>query len=154
MRWPVGLFLMAAVGSAPMILTDDSATAEARLLEGSWKLVSLESDGRKATAQELEAMKGGGWTFKGSELSFEDANAPGKASFKVDASKNPKEIDLTALDGPQKGKTGEGIYKLEDGKLSVCLRDLAAAAKGRPKEFATQADSGLGLIVLKRPDPR
>ena len=77
-------------------------------------------------------MKDGGWTIKGSELSVEYANPPVKFSFKVDSSKSPKEIDLIALDGPQKGKTMEGIYKLEDGKLMVCLRDIAAAEKGRP----------------------
>jgi uncharacterized protein (TIGR03067 family) len=154
MRWPVSLFLLATVGPAPTILADDSATAEAKLLEGSWKVVAIEADGRKATAKELESLKDGGWTIKGSEVSIEDANAPGRSSFKLDASKSPKEIDLIALEGPQKGKSMEGIYKLEDGKLTICVRDVAAAGKGRPKEFATEADSGLGLIVLKRPDTK
>src|SRR4051812_11645677 len=102
MRWSLGLFPMALMGFAATVLADDPAAAEVKRLEGSWKVVALESDGRKATAQELEAMKGGGWTFKGSEVSFVDPDAPGKSSFKLDPGKTPKEIDLIALDGPQK----------------------------------------------------
>src|SRR5437762_7399568 len=50
-----------------------------------WKVVALESDGRRATAAELEAMKDGGWAFKGTEVSFEDPRVPPvKSSFKVD----------------------------------------------------------------------
>jgi uncharacterized protein (TIGR03067 family) len=131
---------------------DDPASAEAKRLEGHWRGVALESDGRRATATELEAMKGGGWVFKGSEVSFEDPNAPGKSAYKLDPSKSPKEIDLIGTEGPQKGKTMEGIYKLEDGRLTICVRDLAAAEKGRPTAFTTEAGSGLGLIVLERAD--
>lgn len=90
--------------------------------------------------------------IKGSELSIKEKGAPGKSSFRVDPGKSPKEIDLFSLEGAQKGKTMEGIYKLEGGTLTVCVRDVAAADKGRPEKFYTEADAGLGLIVLKRAD--
>lgn len=154
MRRSLGLLLMASIGVATPIRADDPASAEARRLEGAWKVVALESDGRKAPASALEAMKDARWIFKGSEVSFQEPNAPGKSSFKVDPGKSPKEIDLIGLDGAEKGKTMQGIYRLVDGELTICLRDAGAAGKGRPKEFATEAGSGLGLIVLKRPDPR
>lgn len=46
------------------------------------------------------------------------------------------------------GKKGQGIYKLEDGKLTVCIRDHKAADKGRPTEFAGGVT--LGMITLER----
>ncbi len=149
MRWSQGILLLAAVGPAAPIHADDPAPTKAERLEGRWKVVALESDGRKATAAELEAMKDGGWTFKDAEVSIEDPNAPGKSSFKIDPDKSPKQIDLIGLEGPQKGKTMEGIYRLEGKRLTVCVRDVAAAGKGRPTEFVTKADSGLGLITLE-----
>lgn len=148
MRWSLGLLLLATVGPAASIHADDQEAVD---LEGRWKVVALESDGRKATEAELDAMKDGGWVFQGTKVSFEDLRAPAvTSSFKLDPSKEPKRIDLIGLDGPQKDKTMEGIYKLEDGRLTICVRDLASAGKGRPTGFATEAGSGLGLIVLER----
>jgi uncharacterized protein (TIGR03067 family) len=138
---------MVAAGPIATLHADDPAPAEVKLLEGRWKVVELESDGNKAP---VEALKDGAWIFKGDEISFNDPNAPGKSRFKVDPAKSPKEIDIIGLDGPQKGKALQGIYRLVDGKLTICIRDLAAAAKGRPTEFVTKADSGLGLIVLEK----
>jgi len=143
------VLLTAICGVATSIEAADLASAETNDLQGRWMVVSLESDGQKAP---VEALKGGSWTFKGSGVSFDDPHAPGKASVKIYPSKSPKAIDLVALDGHQKGKTSEGIYKLEDGLLTICLRDAATREKGRPAEFVTTANSGLGLIVLKRAD--
>src|SRR3954468_1632314 len=100
-------------------------------------------------------MKDGGWTFQGSEVSFGDANAnaPGKSAFKIDPGKSPKEIDLIGLEGPQKGKTLEGTYRLEGGEPTLWGAGLAAPEKGRPKTSTTEAGSGSGLIVLKRSVP-
>jgi uncharacterized protein (TIGR03067 family) len=152
MRWSLGILFLAVVGPASPIHADDPAAGKAERLEGRWRVAALESDGRKATEAEVKAMKDGGWTFKDSQVSFDDPNAPGKSTFKLDPSKSPKQIDLIGVDGPQKGKTMEGIYKREGKRLTICVRDLAAAAKGRPTEFVTKAESGLGLIVLEQAD--
>jgi uncharacterized protein (TIGR03067 family) len=153
MRRSLGFFLMASIGFAATIRPDDPAAAEAKRLEGIWKVVALESDGQKAPAATLEALAGR-WTFKDSEVSFMDVNDRGRSSFKVDPGKSPKEIDFIGLDEPRKGQRMEGIYRLVDGELTICLRDVTASGKGRPKEFAAEAGSELGLIVLKRSDPQ
>ena len=44
----------------------------------------------------------------------------------------------------------QAIFKLEKGRLIICFRGLEAAKKGRPKDFKTEADSGLGMITLER----
>jgi uncharacterized protein (TIGR03067 family) len=157
MRLPTPFCFILLAGSVfglPALHADDAkppkdAKDDLKLLEGNWKVVALEADGKKAPP---EALKGMRWTFKGSELQpYNPGEKSGeKATVKLDSSKTPKHVDLAVLEGPQKGKTTEGIFKLEKDQLVVCLRDPEAAKKGRPKEFKTEADSGLGMITLER----
>jgi uncharacterized protein (TIGR03067 family) len=37
-----------------------------------------------------------------------------KATFKLDQTKNPKEIDVTPSDGPEKDKVLQGVYSLTE----------------------------------------
>ncbi len=151
MKRQFGMLLLLLVGAGRWVHGEDPVPDDSTRLEGRWKVVALESEGRKATAAELEAMKEGAWVFKADRVSFVDPRTPEVTSvFKVRPGKDPKEIDLTGLEGAQKGKTMEGIYKLEKDRLTICLRDLASASMKRPRDFATEAGSGLGMIVLER----
>ena len=123
--------------------------ADAKNLQGKWNGVSLELNGTKAPADEL---KGGAWSFVGDKVRFHSPSSPGasdKADFKIDPSKTPKELDLV---GEAKGQklVFRGIYALEKDRLTICLRTPDAEEKGRPKEFATSAGSGLALLVFER----
>ncbi len=149
MKSPLAWFVLASLGLINAARADEPAAAEVKLLEGKWHVVALEREGRKAPAEVLKQMKGG-WTFEGDKVSFDDPNAPGKSEFRLDPSKMPREIDLIGLDGANKGKKIEGIYRMVDGQLSVCIRDAGSAARGRPKSFSTDGEAGLGLIVLAR----
>jgi hypothetical protein len=69
------------------------------------------------------------------------------AAFTLDASRTPKEIDLT-YEGPAealKGLRQYGIYAIEDGKLTLCLTQPPATEEDRPKEFGTKAGAGHGM---------
>jgi uncharacterized protein (TIGR03067 family) len=140
--------------SLPALLADDAklpqdAADNPKLFEGSWKVVALEVNGRKAPPEALQGMR---WSFHGSEVQFVDSaeKAPSKASVKIDPGKTPKHIDLIGLEEPYKSKSMQGIFKMEKGRLVICLRTAEAAKKGRPREFMTEADSGLGMITLER----
>ncbi len=54
----------------------------------------------------------------------------GKGAYKLTAGKN--HVDFTPADGPAKGKTLLGIYKVEGDKLTLCFRSAGAE---RPTEF-------------------
>ena len=58
-------------------------------------------------------------------------------THKLAPAKKLKEIDSTDTEGPHKGKTTLGIYKLENGEFTVCF---AAPGKDRPTEFTTKAE--------------
>ncbi|MBP3955746.1 sigma-70 family RNA polymerase sigma factor [Gemmata sp. G18] len=125
------------------------AADDLKRLTGDWKVVSLEANGKKAPAAELEGMR---WSFSGTEVRFTDPGEEpgGKTSVKLDPTQSPKHIDLVTLEGKSKGTTSQGIYKLEKDRLVICLRDPSSAEKGRPTTFVPGALSELGLITLER----
>ena len=150
-----GWGLLVAVGVLSAIGADDPVAAEMKRLEGKREIVALESQGEKIEGKDLESLKANGWTFKGSKVTFADGSVgqPVESTYKVDPAKDPKEIDITAGDGPMKGKTMAGIYRIEDGRLTLCLRSPEAKSKERPRRFATEPRSGLILMTLDRPKP-
>lgn len=102
MRLPTPLcFFVLLVGCAfclPALFADDAkphkdAKGDSKLFDGSWKVVALEADGKKAPP---EALKGMLWSFKGSELQIAapGEKSGGKSSVKLDSSQTPKHIDL------------------------------------------------------------
>jgi RNA polymerase sigma factor (sigma-70 family) len=64
---------------------------------------------------------------------------------KIDASKNPKWVDLTNL-ASSPGDTTRCIYELDGDKLRVCM--VEGDEKTRPAEFAT--DEGVGVMHFRR----
>jgi RNA polymerase sigma-70 factor (ECF subfamily) len=125
---------------------EDAAARELKALQGDWKVVGLAEDGRKpATAEEMKGMR---WTFKGSRLYGCDprTKSTDMGEVRLDPGKNPKHIDLVGTEGANKGKTLLGIYKREQGRLIICLRD---PGKERPTEFTADAGSDQGMITLE-----
>ncbi len=142
----VGIFVLAGPILASLAVAGDSAQDEAKRLEGTWKFVSLAADGEQAPP---EAIRAGRWTFRGDQILIPGPQ-PAKATYKVMPDRSPKAIDMTALDGPNKGKMLSCIYKLEGERLTICVPEGRSESSdpARPSEF----DSGKGrsLIVLER----
>jgi RNA polymerase sigma-70 factor (ECF subfamily) len=125
-------------------LAGDAVSADAKALQGAWKVVGLEVQGKKAPP---EAFAGGHVIVKGDEMFLGDR----KVKFKLDPGKTPRAIDLIPQDGPDKGKTIRGIYALEKGRLKLCAPNFAGDTNKRPAEFRTTPGDGLGLLILERP---
>jgi uncharacterized protein (TIGR03067 family) len=117
-------------------------------LAGTWKVVSVERGGKEVG----DNFKGARWAFTETTLA---ARFPeeGKAKFAYQARKGDEvgTIDLevveSARDGGPRKRVYVGIYAVEGDTLKI---NYAATGKDRPKEFATKADSGNTLIVLRR----
>lgn len=110
-------------------------------LEGSYQAVSVNRDGKDAPADLVDAMKA---KIAADEftISIKDRSFPAK--IKVDPKAKPAAIDIAPSDGPEKGHTFPGIYKVEDGQLVIAFTE-----KGdRPTEF--KGTDGVLLIRLKR----
>lgn len=123
----------------------DDGAKELDRLAGTWQAVSIEKDGRPAPEDRVRqtrlVMKGAHFQLKvGDEVVHEGTQ-------KVEAGRNPKEIDGTVDSGPDKGRKSLGIYELTGDRYKVCLSHAGAK---RPTEFRTQAGDGRTLIVFKR----
>ena len=70
-----------------------------------------------------------------------------RGTLQLDPTVQPKAMDITSTDGPNKGVTLLAIYEFSDDTLRVCY-DLSGAE--RPKEFKTTPDSSLFLVTYRR----
>ena len=115
-------------------------------LQGEWEMVSLEQRGQQAPATYRLTINGDKWLV-GSVNG--EAGAGASITFKIDQSKTPKAIDLTAKLGGEE-RMDQAIYKLEGDIFTVC-RDWKAIV--RPTEFKTTEEGGT-LAVWKRVSPK
>ena len=115
------------------------AKKELEALQGDWTMVALEQKGKKFTISRFAQSK---LTIEGNQWRLGQIET---RTIKIDPSKDPKTIDLTAKkEGIE--AISRGIYKLEDDTLTVC-RDTSLT--DRPKDFKTTGKAGV-LEVWKR----
>ncbi|MDB5345045.1 MAG: TonB domain/peptidase domain protein [Schlesneria sp.] len=111
----------------------------------SWPLPSGKGPDKSGEGSELR------WRITGNEISWTSRSGQEiKASFTIDSRQRPKQIDLTFLSGPDKGKTCPGIYQrgdLDENILWICLAD-PDSTKVRPKEFSYGWNEGRSLLSL------
>jgi len=129
-------------GEAP---TEDAARKELEKLQGTWQLVSAETDGKKVPEDRVKMIK---LVIKGNThtVFFGDDPVAKDIAFKIDPTKMPKQSDDTLPDG----KTIRGIYELDGDMLKSYV---AGIDKERPTEFTSKAGTGNTLRVFKRVKP-
>jgi uncharacterized protein (TIGR03067 family) len=132
----IGLMAVTLLVAAGASQADDKDDRDR--LQGSWKVVSYEEDGKAND----KAAKDATFVFKGDTFSFPWLDVKITGKFKTDSGKKPKAIDLSVEDA--KGKGLHGIYALAGDTLKLCF------GEERPKEFKTKADSKQWMVVLKR----
>src|SRR4051812_9666907 len=76
-------------------------------VEGTWSVVSAEREGKPFTEQ----IKNDTITFKDGSVTIKKQNGEEKGTYKLNADRKPKEIDITISEGPQKGKVIQGIFE-------------------------------------------
>jgi len=136
----IAVLVLIGVGGA-----QDTAKKEMARLEGEWSMVSGEANGNLLPAEVVKSgkrvAKEGATTITiGGTVFF-------KAKFTIDPTKSPKAIDYAMTEGPTKGKTHLGIYKLDGETVKFCF---AAPGKARPTEFTAKDGSQRTLSVWKR----
>jgi uncharacterized protein (TIGR03067 family) len=133
----LAVFVLAAGESA------DPSKKDLERMQGDWAAESMMRDGQKFPDEDAQAyfrtVKGDTYTV------FRFSKVSGKGTMKLDATKNPKTIDVT----PDGGKIQPmaGIYSLEGDILTLCT---GQPGKPRPTKLASEPDSGITLAVWKR----
>jgi uncharacterized protein (TIGR03067 family) len=111
-------------------------------IEGTYLLVGAEAFGDPVPDEILKKGSEADRTFKitADKMISMKGGKEDPATYKIDASKTPHEIDMVGKDGATgKEKKMHGIYKLEGDKLTICMTESDTPAD-RPKEFKTSAD--------------
>jgi uncharacterized protein (TIGR03067 family) len=128
-----GLLLLFAVSLAPA----EEGKDDLAKLQGNWL---VEKDGKKA---EFKFAKD---TFT---LTF-DGKESYKGTFKIDATKKPRQMDLTVKEGPNfQGQTALAIYEVDGDSFKWNAN--RPGADDRPKSFPEKEGQGEHLyLVFKR----
>lgn len=124
---------------------DTAAKKALQQLQGAWTAVTYDRDGKPTPAAALQQIK---LTIQGNKATLTRDGKPTTGTYKLDPSQKPHAVDISLLDGPNKGKTALGIYELTGDHLRICL---APPGKPRPKEF--KAGPGVILEVWQRTKP-
>ena len=104
--------------------------------QGVWTVESMDLDGKPLTEEQRKKIK---LSIKGENFTFDNGSGAEPGSYKIDPSKNPKELNIVISEGQDKGKIYLVIYKFENGKMIQCMQ---LDNKKRPTEFTGKAGSG------------
>ena len=139
----------------------DTSSADEPLndLEGTWRVISMETDG---VVRSKEIDENTRLTFIGNKLvlttiigtlasggrpeDYKKTPLKLERTFEIHPNRMPKQIDVTSPRGDS--ETMLGIYSIDGDKLTLCVS--TSMALGRPEKFVTAADSGVTLTVLTR----
>jgi uncharacterized protein (TIGR03067 family) len=142
--WLIGLAVTLLVGARA--LSKDEAGSDSGKVVGKWTIVTGEKEGQK---EPPERIKGTMVEITKDTITVTDPSNKRtyEATYKLDTSKKPWVITMTALNGPDKGKTAHGIMKMEGDNLWLCY---ALPRERVPASFSTQKGSGDLMFVMHR----
>ena len=125
------------------VLQSEAVGNDLEKLQGEWAMVSHVANGELD-----EALAGAMRVVDGNEFVITRNDRVLRAArIKLDATKQPKWIDITFTQGPEKGKVRQGIYVLAGDTQQICYGELNGK---RPTQFVSKAASGHRLVVFKR----
>ena len=148
MRWKEVL----GVALSGLIALQALAGETAGKLNGTWKAVAGTERGKKVPKELLEnsdlilRIHGDRYTVTLNGKIEEEG------TLKTDTSTKPARIDLKVEKGKHKGKSVEGIYRLDGDTLSISIG--RPGHKERPGAFTSKEGSDCTAFVLKRQKDR
>lgn len=145
------LAVASCVGVAGVLTAGDEAAIQKdrKLMAGTWRVLSIERDGKKTTAEQLEKTRSI-ISADGTAMVQREGKTIIKGNFKIDPTKKPKQSEATYTQGDLAGKTVLGIYEVDGDSMRICY---AIPGKDRPTEFSSKEGSGHVLITYKRDKP-
>jgi len=142
-------FFIAALVCCHVVAQDAD---DAKKIQGPWEISELIVGGKKVDEKDVKGMR---FVFEKDKLTIlpptSDTGVVDKRTFtfKLDTKAKPAGVELTALDGENKGAVSPGIYEVNGDVLRWCQSD-DPKAKDRPKAFASPEKSAFYLFTFKR----
>ncbi|MDM4019571.1 TIGR03067 domain-containing protein, partial [Roseiconus lacunae] len=131
---------------APVLVAGEprSESMVLRKLQGHWKAERWIIHGKETT----EGRDNRSYQINRRKMVFvTDGKDVGTATFQIDVSDKPFEIDVTYIGGPRDGQTLLGIFRLEDEKFINCFSFLGDP---RPKSFESTSTNRYFLSVDRK----
>ena len=122
----------------------DAVEAGLKEFRGTWTPVSMEQDGKPLDPERLRKVR---LSIDGEKFTFQTADDSHEGLYKIDPTKDPKQLNIEVTRGAEQGKVYLVIYKFEDGKMIQCMHK---DNERRPREFTGKAGSGNLYEVWRR----
>jgi uncharacterized protein (TIGR03067 family) len=123
----------------------DDAKKDLDAMQGSWVLVSSDFNGQKTPEDQLKSIRR---TIKDDKITITIGEMEiYQGTFKLDASKKPKAIDVTMNTGQNKGQVSLGIYEFDGETMKVCM---AGPGGPRPTDYTAKEGTNQRVAVWKK----
>jgi uncharacterized protein (TIGR03067 family) len=126
---------------------DDASRADLKRMQGMWRAVSGIRDGFAIPRSELRhltrSIKDDVYTIS---VESPESVLVIQGKMTLDATQQPKTIDVVRTDGPSAGQAGLGIYEFDESRLRICV---VPPGQARPTEMTAAEGSGRTLLVWR-----
>jgi len=117
-------------------------------LQGTWRSIAMVLDGRGIPPAALEHRRI--IVIDDKYVVVDGDRTLRRGTLRIDATKTPKQIDTLPADGPNVGKTDQGIYELTTDLLRVCW---APPGWPRPTNFTPEPGSRQWTVTDQKETP-
>jgi len=136
-------FALVAVPLLASTLIAEDKKDDREALQGTWTIVHT----KKGDTKDKEPVTAPTVVFTGDKYKIEAGDkVVEEGTFKVDGSKSPKQIEVAATDGKDKGKKWHGIYEIKGDTMRAVV---GPADKDRPTKYDNPPE-GARAFHLKR----
>jgi len=125
---------------------EDGLARDIDKVQGTWMIRVVETNGKIVEGNDSQnapgelMLKGNHYTLKLGELT-------NTGTFRLDSGKSPKTVDVIPTDGPNKGRTFPGIYRIEGDIMKSCFN---VGGGKRPTEFTTRDQPAWVVVEQKQ----
>ena len=125
----------------------DAARTDLQTLQGTWNVLAGNEGGKTFPPPRV---KGAKMVVKGNTMKVNEQDKQLEMTFTLDATREPKSIDMTITAGKRKGEMARGVYAIDGEMLKICF---APQGSPRPGIFLPRQGSAEMLFVMKRAQP-
>jgi uncharacterized protein (TIGR03067 family) len=137
-------YLLTALAVAPLAQAQpagDRITMELAQMQGVWRLVGFEVDGKDAYLQDDRQPR---WVIKGNKVHWGGEEL---ATLTLDPATAPKCLDLAFVNTK---RVHEGIYQLDKDRFKICVGVITEGVKERPPGFDTKGIDKFRTLIFTR----
>lgn len=124
--------------------TPEMVRAELAQMQGTWKVTAVTLSGMRIAPEQFRKNR---LDVKGNQFTLTQAGVVHLGTFDVNPSADPHAIDIHFTEGPRKGDTVPGIYKVQSDTYHLCT----GVGDTRPSDFSGKAGQMVQVLTRVKP---